>query len=796
MTNPLHRMPIRGRLLTILILFLIPIVILAYQVNQGLMKSIHFSQGELKGIMLERPLLTLMDDVADLQIAALQKLAGDDKAADADRAELIAEGNKMIEQLVSMQDTIAVDLDFTVEGLKRHNINKDLTIPTLKKNWEALIAQPTYSAEAYTNMVDDLIQMIHHLGNTSGMILDGDLDTYYLINASLDSLPNISRVLGNTKAAGFTLLQANEGVIPEAERKRFLRDQALLEGFYLPDVANNIATGIHEDKNFNGVTESLKTELEPKAAEYATAGTASIKALGSLASGEALSAEKFVETLDVIHDGTSSLAVATMDEVDKMIDARITNLRHTQIKIMSIVGVIVAFAFLLFLVVSSSISNPIAKLLKIFGDIANGDTDMEIPVSDGKDEISKLYGASETLRVSMDQAFRLQQMVEHMPSAVMTVDVRDGMKINYANLAVKSLLKGVDSHLGIKSEQLIGQPIHAVHQTLQGHSALLASASKLPHTVTVKIGPEVINLKAGAIHNKKNEYVGAMLSWESITQRAQLADNFEASVKSVVTEVTNSAGEMRNNAERLSTLAGETKSSAGVVSSSATQAAQTANQVAAAAEELTASIDEISSQVQKASTVATQASSQAESINQAMRLLVEKSSRVGEVIQFITNIASQINLLALNATIESARAGEAGRGFAVVASEVKNLATQTAKATEEIVQQVQSMQDATHEAEESVSQIINIISEISASTAGVAAAVEQQSAATNEISRNITHTASGTTEISRNIVSVEKGADETGSSSRQVLDSAKALSATATTLNQKVDEFLVMVRSS
>lgn len=274
-----------------------------------------------------------------------------------------------------------------------------------------------------------------------------------------------------------------------------------------------------------------------------------------------------------------------------------------------------------------------------------------------------------------------------------------------------------------------------------------------------------------------------------------LADNFESNVKTVVTGVSASASQMRGNAERLSQLAGETKSNSAVVASSAGEAAQTASQVAAAAEELTAAIGEISAQVQKSSSVASQASTQAESINQSMHLLVEKSNRVGEVIQFITNIASQINLLALNATIESARAGEAGRGFAVVASEVKNLANQTAKATEEIIQQVQSMQEATHDAVDSVGQIISIISEISANTAGVAAAVEEQSAATNEISRTITSTAASTSAISHSIGSVEKGADETGLSSRQVLDSAKMLSEQATALSARVDEFLRNVRN-
>lgn len=274
-----------------------------------------------------------------------------------------------------------------------------------------------------------------------------------------------------------------------------------------------------------------------------------------------------------------------------------------------------------------------------------------------------------------------------------------------------------------------------------------------------------------------------------------LADSFEASVKSVVQQVGSSASQMTGSATQLNQLASDTKHQSTTVAAAATEAAQTSSQVAAAAEELTASIGEISSQVQKSSFVASQASNQAENINQTMQALVEKAARVGEVIQFITNIAGQINLLALNATIESARAGEAGRGFAVVASEVKNLANQTAKATDEIVEQVNSMQSATQQAVESVSQIIAIISEISASTASVAAAVEEQSAATNEISRNIAHTATGTNQISQTISTVELSAEQTGEASQQVLSAASALSEQAATLAKKVDEFLHSVRS-
>jgi methyl-accepting chemotaxis protein len=454
-------------------------------------------------------------------------------------------------------------------------------------------------------------------------------------------------------------------------------------------------------------------------------------------------------------------------------------------------GVALLISLVLGWIVGIAAVKPLDKAVAVIDNVANGETDIEIAGQNRGDEFGKMARASETLRASVDEAYRLKQMVEDMPTNLMTVDAQSGT-INYANKALLKTVSTLEKFLSLKPTDVIGSKI----DQLRTPSANLVSNKKLPLRDKLVIGSEVIDVQASAINNKNNEYVGAMIVWNVVTAQVQLADSFESSVKTVVSEVSASATQMQGNAERLNSLADDTKQRSAVVATISGEAAQTATQVAAAAEELTASIAEISAQVQKSSAVATQATEQAENINQSMQLLVEKSGRVGEVIQFITNIAGQINLLALNATIESARAGEAGKGFAVVASEVKNLANQTSKATEEIVQQVQSMQEATKVAVKSVTDIIHIISEISASTAGVAAAVEEQSAATNEISRNITQTAAGTSEISTNIGTVETGAEETGTSARQVLSSAQALSGQAATLSQKVDEFLIMIRKS
>ncbi len=794
MTNPLHRLTIRNRLLVILATFLLPIFVLSYQLNQRATEAITFAEQEQRGVVMVKPMLPLFNAIADHELAQLMVETGN-KSAEGELESTAADAEKIIAQLAAANAAVGEALDFTPEGLKKHK-QREVTVENLQKKWQALRALPSHNAQAYAEIYNDITTMLKHAGDSSGLILDGDLDTYYLVDANFNAMPGIYNKLTEAKAKGYVALHRGNGVADSESVGKLAALTEVIEGELFPHVNSSVETAIKEDANFNGQNETLQNKTAKQYATYQTSEKQALNALHTLTSRTPISADDYKTALDAAHDGTADIAESTLDALSDMLHERIEGLQSKRMQILGGTFAMLAVSFLLFLIVSNSISKPIRQVQRTLAAIAEGDTDMDIPASQGKDEISQLYSAAEALRGNVEQAYRLKGMVDDMPTAVMTVDVTDNLKINYFNKASQALMKGIEAHLPIRVDQMMGQSIDIFHKNPAHQRRILADAKNLPHTANIRVAGEVISLTIGAIFNRKRDYIGAMLTWEKITQRAQLADNFEVTVKSVVTEVSASADQMRSNAERLSTLANETKANSGVVSSSATEAAQTANQVAAAAEELTASIGEISAQVQKSSSVAGQASAQANSISQSMHTLVDKSNRVGEVIQFITNIASQINLLALNATIESARAGEAGRGFAVVASEVKNLANQTAKATEEIVQQVQSMQDATHEAVEAVGQIINIIGEISANTASVAAAVEEQSAATNEITRNITHTAAGTNEISRSITSVERGADETGSSSREVLDSAKILSQHAATLNQKVEEFLHMVRNS
>ncbi len=275
-----------------------------------------------------------------------------------------------------------------------------------------------------------------------------------------------------------------------------------------------------------------------------------------------------------------------------------------------------------------------------------------------------------------------------------------------------------------------------------------------------------------------------------------LADAFLASVGGVVEIVSSAAGEMESTAQSMTSTAEETNNRAMTVSAAAEQASTNVNTVASSAEELSSSISEISRQVQEAARVAAAAVTNAEQTNAMVEGLANTAQKIGDVIDLINTIAEQTNLLALNATIEAARAGDAGKGFAVVAQEVKTLAGQTAKATEEIGQQISSIQSATSDAVTAIRQIGATITSINEISSTIASAVEEQGAATQEIARSVQQASAGTGEVSANISGVSSAASETGSSAAQVLAAARELAQQSERLRGEVHGFVERVRAA
>ena len=292
---------------------------------------------------------------------------------------------------------------------------------------------------------------------------------------------------------------------------------------------------------------------------------------------------------------------------------------------------------------------------------------------------------------------------------------------------------------------------------------------------------------------------------ETLKQRAEvekraamnaLADSFQSSVGSVVGTLSSASTELTAAAGSMASIAEETSRQATTVASASEQATVNVQTVASAAEELSSSVSEISRQVAQSTQIAGQAMGEVAQTNETVQGLTGSVSRISEVVRLISEIASQTNLLALNATIEAARAGDAGKGFAVVASEVKHLATQTARATEDITGRISEIQSATGQSVAAIDRINKVIQQMNEISLAIASAVEEQGAATQEIARNVAQAADGTQLVSSNILQVTQASAETGTAASQVQASSAEVAQQAEGLKREVDAFLNQVRAA
>ncbi|MCB9392740.1 MAG: PAS domain-containing protein [Acidimicrobiaceae bacterium] len=445
---------------------------------------------------------------------------------------------------------------------------------------------------------------------------------------------------------------------------------------------------------------------------------------------------------------------------------------------------------------------------------------------------------------------RIGSMVENSPTNTMFCDT--DLVVRYMNPASLQTLRSIEHLLPCRADDIVGRSIDIFHEDPAHQRRLLGDPDRfLPHSAEIRVGDEIMQLNASAIRDAHGTYIGAMATWSLITDRVrtqQLADAAQERERAAAAELASKVdalsatlaaaaagdltarvsvsgddaigrmghavekllGDLRTsihaiaaNSEALAAAAEElqavaaqmggnsadTSHQVAKVSDASIEVARYVETVSAASDQMSSSIKEIARNASEAAQVATQAVEAAKVTNQSVAALGESSLEIGQIVKVITGIAQQTNLLALNATIEAARAGEAGKGFAVVANEVKELAKETAKATEDISAKIEAIQTDTTSSVDSITGILTIIDQIAHFQDTIAAAVEEQAATTSEIARSVSEASRGSQEITHNMHTVADAAQSTASGAEDSSRAASELARMATDLQNLVGAF-------
>ncbi len=683
--------------------FLLCILGLIYVFQRSIDSNIIFAEQEVKGTEYLRPVFRIFNKLADHQKFKIRRemgLGGFDNELKAASAEIDA----LFGDYQKVQNEMGVDLKFTEPELKARKRDA-ANVQGILSKWNELkqMQNNPYTpglAEKYKSIIADLRVVITHAGDTSNLILDPDLDSYYMMDVVLFALP---QTFDRQTQLANLVLSAFRGSLSEDERRELMNQIRIIKEFDVDRVAADMDTVFNEDANFYGISPTLKPNIEGRLEAYKKLNDELINTLNAIYQNPySVNPAHAMDVLTQTFYVSADLLEASNNELEKFLKIRIDDYASHKKKVILICLLALGASLVFFHFTVKSILDPLKKLRQTMIDITEGKINTQVPYSNARSEIGEMARSVEVFRKNAEEKIKLEKEQEE--------------KDRRAQEEKKSVMN-------------------------------------------------------------------------------KLASDFESNVKGVVDSVASASTEMSSTSKSVANIGEESAKRLNLLLAEVEKNTSNVHTVASASEELSASIKEIAQQVSRAATITVTTVEESKKADATAKNLVLAAQKIGEVINMINEIAGQINLLALNATIESARAGEAGKGFGVVASEVKNLATQTTKATDEIKGHIESIQNVTKDTVSVIGLISTGITEISGIASSISAAMEEQGAATQEISRSIQQVAQTTEEVSNNVKNVAQSVTETGTSAGQMMAATGELSRQAEFLKGQVGKFLGNIRT-
>lgn len=448
-----------------------------------------------------------------------------------------------------------------------------------------------------------------------------------------------------------------------------------------------------------------------------------------------------------------------------------------------IITLVTVASLVIIMLLTRSITRPLNKITAAAKKIAAGDLSVDIIV-EGKDEVGDLAQSFSTMVEGLrkveaqqikiaEQRIKMAQVTSMVENAAFNIMFADmDFKMIYMNPAATQTLKTLEHLLPCRVEEIIGKSLDIFHKDPDRIKKFLSNPQNLPHSALIKLGDETLDININAIYDDDENRIGSTVSWQLSTDKIKLLETLTETSESMAL----SSKELATSSQQMSTNSEEAKQQAGKVSTVSKETNHNVQTVAVSAEEMSVTINEISKNVHEATRIISQAVSKAESTNSTITKLGESGEKIGRVMKVINSIAQQINLLALNATIEAAGAGETGKGFAVVANEIKELAKETANATDEIRQQIEEIQTDTKEAVAAIQDISKIIGKIDDIATTIAGSIEEQTVTTTEITKNIAEAAQGTNDVVENAEGIASASKKAAEGALNVLTASQKLS--------------------